>query len=126
MAAAIDDDSLAHSRMYRDATEYSGRIAVLHSTRDRVLRFAYPVGDLLQAFRFWRDSPGLALGCRGPVAAPGNGGPPPGNVIEEAVGHHGVDHEDYLPRVHGVPTTQQTRAARFAGDVIAGRQSPVY
>ena len=126
MAAAIDNDSLAHDGVYRQATEHAGRVAVLHSNEDEVLRCAYPAADLLQAFLFWRDSPGFALGYRGPVAAVGHGGPVPGNVIDKAVGRYDVDHGDYLPPASAQPNTKQQRAVGYARDMLARVPCPSY
>jgi len=69
MAAAVDDSSLAHPAVYLEAAAKTGRIAVLASRRDRILKFGYPLGDFLKAFLSPRDRPGAALGYHGPRAA---------------------------------------------------------
>src|SRR3989344_2861170 len=62
MAPAIDDFSLAHPDEYQIGTVAAERVAVLASKRDKILRLAYPIGDLLQAFIFfWEDEAGFAL-----------------------------------------------------------------
>jgi esterase/lipase superfamily enzyme len=67
MAAAVDDTSVAHPGDYLRAVGRARRVAVLASRRDRVLSLAYPAGDLLQSFIFFRtDRAGLALGFLGP------------------------------------------------------------
>ena len=124
MAAAIDDDALAHQQVYGEATAHAGRVAVLHSQKDAVLRLAYPVGDLMQTFVSSRDSPGLALGFKGPADAAGEGGRVPRNVVDKKVGHHNVNHGDYLPPARGGPNSQQRRAAAYARDVIQGVERP--
>jgi hypothetical protein len=124
MAAAVDDDCVSAKRVYRAQIESAARVAILASQKDKVLRFAYPAGDLLQSFIFfWRDNPGLALGLHGPRAS--------GDLpIPKAVFHtqiddtHGVDHGDYL--FGGVPNPKQAAAGRFADAVISGAPSPIY
>lgn len=126
MAAAIDDFSLAAPPDYNRATVAGRRVAVLSSRRDRVLQLAYPVGDLLQAFFFFRrDQAGLALGYHGPRPHKASRTGVPGNVL-----HHPIPkkrragHFDYLPDTP--PNDEQRSAARFADDVLAGRPAPAY
>jgi esterase/lipase superfamily enzyme len=72
MAGAVDDYSLAWSRAYRAAVQRAKRVAVLASRCDDVLRLAYPIGDLLQAFLFfWRDEPRTETGPRAPPGGAG-------------------------------------------------------
>ncbi len=124
MAPAIDGDSLADSAAYRDATMYSKRVGVLHSRKDRVLSLAYPLGDLLQAFLFFRDSPGLALGFNGPKE---HDLPVPDNVIDVSLGHRNVRHGDYLPPAGGGRLNEnQKSAAGYACDVLTGVSNPKY
>jgi hypothetical protein len=126
MAAAIDDYSLASPDDYRLAVEGVGRVAVLYSVEDEVLRFAYPLGDVLQSFVFfWRESFGLALGYHGPKPAAGGAHPVPSNVLhKEAPEHRNSDHGDYIPAP--VPNPEQLSAARFADEVLAGHPNPRY
>ena len=66
-AAAVDDYCLGYDLDYRDTALQAERVSVLASRKDRVLRYAYPAGDLLQALCFfWTDTAGLALGYHGP------------------------------------------------------------
>lgn len=131
MAPAIDDFSLATDADYGAAVEAAIRVAVLSSTSDMVLKFAYPAGDLLQSFFFLRDEFGLALGYHGPKAK--SGGPVPANVLHVAIPKaRDSDHDHYLPEY--TSTTQpkgkrqdnQKSAARFADRVISGDVSPDY
>lgn len=124
MAAAVDDFSVSIPSAYRAEVERAGRVAVLASERDAVLRLAYPLGDFLQSFLFfWKDVPGLALGYHGPRAAPNR--PIPANVrhtqIPRAVG---AGHGDYL--FSGTPNARQARAAAFAAAVVARDAAPEY
>jgi hypothetical protein len=122
MAAAIDDFSLAWSKRYRGAVENCGRVTVLASQSDKVLRFAYPAGDFLQSFMFfWKDVAGRALGLRGPRAKDREG--IPANVRHEQIPDNaGVDHSDYIS---AKPAEQRhIAAARFADSVMAGEASP--
>jgi hypothetical protein len=130
MAAAIDDFSLADSAEYRSPTTRSQRVTVLASHEDLVLRLAYPLGDLLQAFFFfWKDEVGLALGYHGPR-------PAGENSIPEQVYHvqipdaRNAGHGDYLP---GQPSSgdyqslqNRRSAAQFADQVIQGAVKPQY
>lgn len=125
MAPAVDDFSLADADVYRPAVQSSARVGVLHSDGDRVLRWAYPLGDLLQAFIFfWREHTGLALGYGGPAEAGTDPGDVPPNVLGRALGDHGVDHGDYLPNDAGDGKPES--AAAFADAVIAGHAQPEY
>jgi len=66
MAPAIDNDCLGGDAEYRDATLAADRVAVLASEQDSVLRYAFPLGDLVQTVLFsehWSS----ALGRTGPL-----------------------------------------------------------
>jgi hypothetical protein len=127
MAAAVDDDCLSDPNFYRHAVEAAGRVAVLHSREDEVLRFAYPLGDLLQAFLFWRDSAGLALGYHGPRPR-GQDDFVPSTVIDFGIAdQRGSDHGDYLWALPDVPQNNEHRsAAAYANAVLANEANPVY
>jgi hypothetical protein len=133
MAPAIDDFSLASLNNYRAQVESCRRVAVLSSREDEVLRFAYPAGDLLQAFVFWDDIAGSALGYRGPKSHD-PGGPVPGNVIHKAIADgRNSDHEDYIPEFppggkdpDDKSQCNQESAAEFADQVIGRRPDPDY
>lgn len=96
-AGAVDDDCLAGQ--YLKAAQNAGRISVLSSTKDRVLRLAYPVGDFMSdVFLGDNDSPWeAALGRRGPK--PPFGPPVFAEPIPPDAGFDGAgyDHGDYLP-----------------------------
>jgi esterase/lipase superfamily enzyme len=68
-AAAIDRDSLSNTRKYKDVVMDTARVAVLSSKKDRVLKYAYPVGDFLERLLLPRkkSDPSLALGRAGPL-----------------------------------------------------------
>ena len=123
MAAAIDADSLAAPNGYFSTVSNATRVSVLSSKRDKVLRFAYPAGDLLQSFLFWNDSVGLALGYRGPK--PHKRSPLPSNVFDYRIPNtRNADHGDYLPDIPS--NSEQRSAANFANTTIAGLASPTY
>lgn len=128
MAAAIDDYSLASPDAYLATTEGVARVAALSSRADKVLRFAYPAGDLFQAFVFTDDMAGLALGYHGARSHKPSGTPVPVNVLDvripKAKKGNGVGHGDYLPAKQA--NDKQRSAARFADAVIAGADSPAY
>ncbi len=69
MAPAVDNDCLGRegATCYRDGTLAAERLAVLASHQDRVLEFAYPLGDLTQTFLSSGERWGSALGRTGPV-----------------------------------------------------------
>ena len=126
MAAAIDNDSLASSSEYRNATEYAARVAVLYSTKDTVLRFAYPAGNLLQSFIHWNSTTDAALGLSGPRPRFSPYQDIPAKVYADRIpDQRGVDHGDYLPGDGPAPNRNQASAARFANDIVAGR-TPVF
>jgi hypothetical protein len=127
MAAAVDDNCLSDPNLYRHAVETASRVAVLHSREDEVLRFAYPIGDLFQAFLFWRDSAGLALGYHGPRPS-GEDGLVPSTVIDFGIpDQRGSDHGDYLWAPPDVPQNDEHRsAASYANAVLANEAHPVY
>jgi hypothetical protein len=116
MAAAIDDSSVSAQWAYRNEVARASRVAVLASERDNVLRWAYPLGDWIQAFLFfWKDVPDSALGYHGPRGSGRDG--VPGNVKHVQIATScGVDHGDYL----GVNPLSplETRAAAFAAQVL--------
>lgn len=125
MAAAIDDYSLASPEAFLAATHGVARVAALSSQKDKVLRFAYPVGDLFQAFVFADDTVGLALGYHGPRPHKASGTSVPANVLDTRIpNERKVGHGDYLP--DKTPNSEQRSAARFADAVLAGADSPGY
>ena len=124
MAAAIDDFSLAEPLDYRATTQEADRVAVLASRKDLVVRFAYPVGDRLQAFFFfWRETTGLALGFHGP--RPTKRSAIPQNVYHEQISpERGSGHGDYIP--DATPNPEQISATQFADEVLQGIEEPRY
>jgi len=132
-AAAVDADSLASSRAYRRSAEkVRERITVPSSRKDRVLKFAYPAGDLLQAFLFWKDDVGLALGFRGPRDH--WSGTVPGSVKGVKIPKsQNVGHGDYFPtpwrqgrKNWSTKSGKQLAAADFARRVLRGELEPRY
>lgn len=126
MAAAIDDFSLAWRKAYRLPVENSGRVSVLASRKDKVLRYAYPAGDILQSFFFfWKDIGGLALGFHGPRGT--DGLTVPTNVLHEQIPDaRGADHGDYLVANVQQQNAKHQAAARFADAALAGEPKPTY
>ena len=97
MAPAIDNDCLgrAGSTCYRAGTLAAEQLAVLASADDRVLKYAYPLGDLAQTILFFGDRWGTALGRTGPVERDA--------VVVAKIEHiplsspgRDIDHGDYL------------------------------
>lgn len=106
MAAALDGDSPSRLARYRSAVESVDRMLVLRSVDDRVLRWAFPVGDLVSAL-FYGGSTCPALGFGGATTSPDGG--VPRNVDTRL--HRGADHGDYLPPPTGEPSPLQSGAA---------------
>ena len=133
MAAAIDNFSLAEMEEYRAGVERCNRVAVLSSRKDRVLRYAYPAGDLLQAFLFSRDEPGLALGFGGPHRGR-SGSPVPANVIKKKIpknrkARHSHYVPDFLPGGHDPKERDQVNqllATNYALAVLLEDPDPAY
>lgn len=125
MAPAIDDDSLSDFRVYRRATNHSRRVSVLSSVEDEVLKFAYPVGDLLYTLFYRGESWDQALGYHGPMPEPEFHQQVPENVYHVAIpeGRH-AKHGDYLP--DKIPNDEQRSAAFFANATLKGANSPRY
>ena len=128
MAGAVDDYSLAWSRAYRAAVQRAKRVAVLASRCDDVLRLAYPIGDLLQAFLFfWRDEPGLALGYHGPRPVREPRQEVPDDVLPKQIDTASrVNHGDYLPSAKGPTNKKQLAAAAWLDEVLSGKPQPTY
>ena len=127
MAAAVDNDSLGSAVEYFDAARFAARVGVLWSPADRVLEFAYPLGNLLSAFIHWTPTSDAALGYTGPLPSGSPPGDPPADV--QGVGippADGVDHGDYLPDATGALSDKQRAAARFANSMLAGDSPLAY
>jgi len=118
MAPAVDDFCLAHPRVYSAAVAASARVTVLASRKDKVLRWAYPVGDLLQSFIFYREEMnGLALGYHGP--RPFKSSRVAANVLHEQISNgRNVGHGDYVPAEPA--NTGQVSAAAYADLALSG------
>jgi pimeloyl-ACP methyl ester carboxylesterase len=119
MAPAIDDTSLASPEKYREAVNRIDRSIVLASNEDKVLRYAYPVGDLLQSFFFfWKDTAGCALGLKGPK--PYYKYKVPETVYHEQIPNSAhVDHFDYLDQ-------NRIQSAQFINEIMSGEVQPRY
>ena len=125
MAAAIDNYSLSSKADYFNATGYAEKVFVLTSKKDKVLRIAYPAGDLLQSFIFLQDTFGMALGLKGPKARKRFNEAIPENVLHESIPRdRKCGHGDYLP--NNDPNNEQKSAANYARDVLLGIQKPAY
>ncbi|HKC05693.1 MAG TPA: alpha/beta fold hydrolase [Methylomirabilota bacterium] len=123
MAPAIDNDCLGRDGItcYRLGTLATERLAVLASADDRVLGFAFPLGDLAQTVLFggrW----GRALGLTGvnernpdvlariehvPLSKPGRK----------------IDHSDYLG-VHGADVHTIAQADEFVASFLGSAPAP--
>lgn len=127
MAAALDRNSLANPGEYRRAVNATKRISVLASKKDKVLKWAYPVGDLAETLFHWRDSPRLALGYAGPKHHQSH--QVPGNVFPKQIPKsRKSNHGHYLPemRARGRRKQNQDSAVRFANDTLEGEAAPKY
>jgi hypothetical protein len=121
MAAAVDNDSLGAAAEYFGAAQFASRVGVLWSPSDRVLEFAYPLGNLLSAFIHWTETSDAALGYIGPRHSDSPPGAPPAEVQSVGIpAGAGVDHGDYLPDAAGTLSDKQKAAARFANSMLAG------
>lgn len=127
MAAAVDDSSLLRERQYQPVLERIQRVSVLSSKKDRVLRYAYPAGDLTHFFQNLRNPPDMALGYHGPRPSK------PDKVhhfqIDDLAPNPGADHGHYLPgkMTDGIPVLAKREAAmRFASDAVTGAPAPCY
>ena len=125
MAAAVDDDSVSEAGVYRAVVESTSRVAVLSSKEDEVLKYVYPVADLLQSFLFFStESFGLALGYHGPRPH-SEGDAVPGNVVHTPIPvSRNSDHGDYLWESSQTP--EHRSAAAYANGVISGHPNPTY
>lgn len=125
MAAAIDNDSLSVMTEYGAAARYAARVGVLYSSADKVLRGAYPIGNLLSAFLHWSATSDAALGLTGPQSSSPNTLP----TDVQGVGipkNDGVDHGDYLPDTAGSMNNKQQAAVRLVNGMLAGSVSLTY
>jgi esterase/lipase superfamily enzyme len=127
MAGAIDNNSLADAGHYRPAAEYAERVAVLYSPSDKVLRYAYPAGNLLSAFLHWSATTDAALGYTGPRPAGGANAGIPACVVGTAIpAADEVNHSDYIPNGGGPASAKQLAAARYANLVFSGAAPLTY
>lgn len=139
-AAAVDDFNLSLPDCYKKPIERAARVVVLSSVKDKVLKYAYPIGDLVQSFvYFLKDTAGLALGYHGPkplkrkrrrgrrrylkvLHAPAT------NISAIAINKKDdVDHGDYLPTPKDKPSNKkQQAAARLAIAALSGHEELTY
>jgi esterase/lipase superfamily enzyme len=132
MAPAIDDSSLANPSVYFAAASGADRVAVLASRKDKILKYAYPAGDALQAFVFfWNDVVDLALGYHGPRKSKSYA--VPAKVYAEQIPDaRGADHGHYIPGdpAYDVPddpaVANRISAAQFADAILRGEANPKY
>ena len=125
MAAAVDADAVARPSRYRDAVSRAGRVFWLASQRDLVLRYAFPIGDLVASILFGGYTQS-ALGLVGPRPARNPDSPVPNTVAGQSLTEFGVGHGDYLPGNQWPAAPLQRNAAHFAAQVLAGALDPAY
>lgn len=123
-APAVDDTCLNAEAPYIGVADAARRTTVLASASDKVLKFAYPAGDLVQSWLFrWKDSAGRALGLRGPRNAGGRLTSP--KVRHEQIRTDArVDHGDYI--TGGPQTPKHRNTAEFVRRVFEGDPSPAW
>jgi len=137
MAAAVDDYCISIPTQYKAAVKKVTRVAVLSSLEDNVLKFIYPIGDLIQSFiYFWKETAGMAMGYHGPVTYYESDGfdddddeviehKNPDNVKHVAIPDtNNVDHGDYLPSPR--MNDKQKKASKFSYAVITGEEELEY
>lgn len=115
-AGAVDSDTLA--RQYLQAKVNAGRVSVLASAKDRVLKLAYPLGDFA-ADLFWGDddSPWRgALGLHGPDPFEA----PPKVRHRQIDPKLGYDHGDYFPPGGASPRKLWETAAAYMRRAVNG------
>lgn len=141
MAGAVDDYCLSIPEEYKSAIERVERIVVLSSIEDKVLKYIYPLGDLIQAFIFfWRETFGLALGYHGPKSYTEEWDVF-NDIVEPKILQVSanvttveidpvlkVDHVDYLPpdKYGDALNNKQQEATRFVCSVISGDKNVQY
>ena len=115
-------EALADDEEYLNVSNGVERVAVLRSRRDRVLKYAYPLGDLVQAFVFF-EKWNSALGFSGPKSHKRNSIPK--QVFDHRIPNaRHARHGDYLP---SAPMNgEKESAAGFADDVLSGKSKPIY
>jgi pimeloyl-ACP methyl ester carboxylesterase len=127
LAAAVNDFCLATSSDYRVVSESVTSLAVLASRKDFVLRFAYPVGNFMEAFLFFGHETGKALGYHGARGNKGTEEAVPDRVYSLVIPSDlEVGHGDYLPSWNSPPTRMQRAAAEFARAILSGKAKPDY
>lgn len=121
LAAALNADSLAKPRYYRSSTEAARQVHVIWSKADKVLRWAYPMGNFWGGLFSGRDPFGKALGFKGPRRA-GRRRPVPTTVTNERFAKtNGIGHGHYLldpDLANGSPADQARHAHQL---MITGR-----
>jgi hypothetical protein len=128
MAGGVNGFVFADKKRYALAARACERLAVLSSRGDTVLRYAYPAGNLLEAFLFWQREVGLALGYGGSKNADAE------TVADTRIpAARGANHGDYLPafrRDEPVPKGRSARnqlsACHFADALLSGAPNPSY
>ena len=116
-APAVDADCL--TQRFAPSLAHVGRLTVLSSESDRVLRWAYPLGDFFSDIFGDTDSPFRgALGLSGP--RPRAGPPVHAQAIPKADRY---DHGDYVPgkaTQPGQPAPKWARAVGYWGRAMRG------
>ena len=127
MAPAIDADSLADPGVYRRPASHADKVAVLSSTKDHVLKLAYPAGDLFQAFAFFDEASGSALGLRG--SRKHDSYDVPDNIRDWRIDpERESGHGHYIPDPDSSDVARQNQrsAAEYANAVLRGDAVPLY
>lgn len=128
MAGAVNDFVFADKKRYEQAAKAMNRVSVLSSEADDVLKYAYPAGNLLDAFIHWNRELGFALGLKGaknPVVP---------TVQTTAIPiDRDAQHGDYLPNFPksasvppGKDARNQLSACQFADAALIGSPDPRY
>ena len=121
MAPAIDNDALGRAAPtgYHPATLGAERVAVLASREDRVLRYAFPLGDLAQTV-LYREHWSGSLGRTGPIERDASvlAKLEPVPLADPA---RAVDHGDYLAVDAHAPDRTVAGSDAFVSDFFARR-----
>lgn len=126
MAAAVDDSALLKAAQFQEPLSRIRRLSVLASRDDRVLKFAYPAGDLTHFFQNLKNPPDFALGFHGPrPSTPDNVYPLQIDAVDPQAK---ADHGHYLENEKSKPLVLEKckRAAVFASQALAGEATPAY
>jgi len=124
-APAVDRDCLTNPDKYAPTVRRAGRVALLSSKKDQVLKWAYPLGDFGEWLMFGGDEAAKALGRKGPYKLQEAPAALRDRILATQVPKRcKVGHGDYFP---GTPTTDKhRRAAGYVEEAIRGDPTPRY